>query len=362
MAYCRKGCIIAKSNVTSRALAEINMQRDSKKALLLINLGSPQAPEAKAVQRYLNEFLMDKYVLDFPYLFRLPLVKMLITPKRAPGSAAAYRRIWRADGSPLIRLAEIMRDALQSKVDFPVYLAMRYGGPSVDEIIKKIRVEHPSLEELRVCPLYPQYTMSSYLTAVVAAKKAAKKYGLDKILKFISPFYHRQEYIAALANSIRPYLEMPYDKILFSYHGLPERHMRKDDKKIAQEKDTLKDFVLPEVNYQKQCIATTRLITDFLNLPKDKFETSFQSRLTQAGNEWIKPYTAVRLEELPGEGVKRLLVVCPAFINDCLETLDEIVIEGKQAFETAGGANLSYIPCLNDNPEWVSVMSRWANE
>jgi ferrochelatase len=338
------------------------MQRDRKKALLLINLGSPQAPEAKDVQRYLNEFLMDKYVLDFPYIFRLPLVKMLITPKRSPESAAAYRRIWRADGSPLIKLAEIMSDTLQSKVDFPVYLAMRYGSPSIDAVMKKIRAENPSVEELKVFPLYPQYTMSSYLTAAVAAKKAAKRYGLDRRLKFISPFYHRPEYIAALANSIRPYLEKPYDKLLFSYHGLPERHMRKDDEKIAREKDTMKDYALPEINYQKQCMATTAMVSSFLNLPKEKVATSFQSRLTQAGNEWIKPYTAVRLEELPQEGVKRLLVVCPAFINDCLETLDEIVIEGKRAFETAGGENLTYIPCLNDNAEWVSIMGRWANE
>ncbi len=331
-----------------------------------MNLGSPDSTDPKDVQRYLNEFLMDTNVLDFPVVFRYPLVHWIISPFRAPKSAEAYKRVWRPDGSPLIALSRQLGDAVQQKLDYPVVLAMRYGNPCPKAVLDQLREEHPDIKELLVFPLYPHYTMSSYRTAVDYVKKVHKQSGYPFSLSFISPFYNHPDYIAALSERIRPYLDRPYDKILFSYHGLPERHMRKDDQTIATTLaagDKVKaGFVMPPVNYQKQCLETTQLVTAFLNIPQERVETSFQSRLTQAGNEWIKPYTAVRLEALPQEGVQRLLVVCPAFINDCLETLEEIAMEGKHAFEHAGGTELTYIPCLNDSPQWVDTIVRWVEK
>lgn len=336
------------------------------KALLLMNLGSPESTASKAVRRYLNEFLMDSRVLDFPAVFRFLLVRCIITPFRASKSAAAYKKVWRQDGSPLIVLSHQLASAVQKKVAYPVAVAMRYGNPSPKAAFDKLQKENPDLKEVVVFPLYPHYTMSSYETAVVYARKIHAKYGYPFRLKFISPFYQEPEYIAALSERIRPYLQEPYDKILFSYHGLPERHMRKDDLTInkvsAAGDQSGNDFVMPAVNYQEQCKATTAMVSAYLGLPADKVETSFQSRLTQAGNEWIKPYTALRLEELPAEGVKKLLVVCPAFINDCLETLEEIEMEGKHAFEESGGKQLQYIPCLNDSALWVDTIVKWVSE
>lgn len=338
----------------------------SGKALVLMNLGSPDSPEVKDVRRYLNEFLMDSRVLDFPAIFRFPLVRGIITPFRSPNSAKAYQKVWRKDGSPLIVLTQKLADSVQKQVDFPVRIAMRYGNPSPRSVFDQLLKAEPSLKEVIAFPLYPHYTMSSYETAVASAKAIHKKYKYPFSLKFISPFYNHPEYIAALAASIAPYLQQEYDKILFSYHGLPERHMRKDDatlqKYAASGRQHELGFTLPAINYQKQCHETTRMVVEALNIPKEKQETTFQSRLKQAGNEWIKPYTAPRLEELPGEGVKKLLVVCPAFINDCLETLEEIAMEGKHAFESSGGDQLTYIPCLNDSATWVNTVAKWVTE
>ncbi len=335
-------------------------------ALLLMNLGSPDSTDVKDVRRYLNEFLMDSRVLDFPVIFRFPLVRWIISPFRAPKSAEAYSRVWRTEGSPLIFLTKQLRDAVQQKVNYPVAVAMRYGNPSPKAAFDQLLRQQPGLRQLTVLPLYPHYTMSSYETAVAYAQKIHKKYKYPFKLKFISPFYHRWEYIMALAESIKPYLTGDYDKILFSYHGLPERHMRKDDatiQRMAPESHEVgAPFALPFINYQKQCFETTKMVVSVLNIPEGKFETSFQSRLVQAGSEWIKPYTAVRLEALPQEGVKKLLVVCPAFINDCLETLEEIEMEGKHSFIESGGESLTYIPCLNSSPQWVDTIVKWIQE
>lgn len=334
------------------------MSHSDNKALLLMNLGSPDAPEKKAVQRYLNQFLMDSNVLDFPALFRFILVKGIITPFRSSATAEAYSKVWTKEGSPLVVLTNKLAAAVQAKVNYPVSVAMRYGNPSPKKAFDDLLQKNPNLKEVVVFPLYPHYTMSSYETAVVYAKEIHKKYKYPFTLKFVDPFYNHPDYIAALANSIRPFLNEPYDKLLFSYHGLPERHMIKDDIKIKQATGK-EGFIYPSKNYQKQCLETTDLVIKYLNIPAEKYETAFQSRLKQAGNEWIKPYTQVRLDELPAEGTKKLLVVCPAFINDCLETLEEIKMQGKEDFTEHGGEDLTYIPCLNDNEEWVDTVVKW---
>lgn len=335
------------------------MSATSEKALLLMNLGSPDAPETKAVKLYLNEFLMDSRVLDFNSIFRYILVRGIITPFRSSKTAAAYSKVWTNEGSPLVVLTNKLANAVQAKVDYPVSVAMRYGNPSPKKTFDQLIKDNPALKEVIVFPLYPHFTMSSYETAVVYAKEIHKKYKYPFQLKFISPFYDNSVYIAALSESIKPFLNEPHDKILFSYHGLPERHMLKDDITISKGSS---DFKMPAKNYQKQCLETTDLVAKYLGIPEGKYETAFQSRLKQAGNEWIKPYTQFRLNELPQEGVKKILVVCPAFINDCLETLEEIKMEGRKDFKENGGEELTYIPCLNDNAQWVDTVVKWSDE
>jgi len=337
------------------------MSDTSNKALVLMNLGSPDAPETKAVRRYLNQFLMDKYVLDFPAFFRFILVHGIITPFRASKSAEGYKKVWTKEGSPLVVLTNRLAKAVQQKVKYPVSVAMRYGKPSPRAAFDQLMKEHPNVKEVVVFPLYPHFTMSSYETGVEYAKEIHKKYKYPFKLKFVSPFYNNPEFISALANRIKPFLNQPYDKILFSYHGLPERHMVKDDIKIKNSKGD-EGYMMPSINYQKQCFETTKAVVALLNIPEGKYETAFQSRLKQAGPEWIKPYTQVRLDELPAEGIKKLLVICPAFINDCLETLEEIQMEGRKDFKEHGGEELTYIPCLNDDAQWVDTVVKWTNE
>lgn len=333
------------------------MAENHHTALLLTNLGSPDSTEVKDVKKYLNEFLMDERVIDFPYWFRFLLMRCIVVPRRAPESAKAYRKIWTKEGSPLIVEAEKLAQKVRRKTDMPVALSMRYQNPTTAAAFDALLKQNPDLKEVIVLPLYPQYTMSSFDTAVAEVKRVHQKKKYSFRLRFLNPFYNHPDYIAALSAQIKPFLADNFDKILFSYHGLPERHMRKDDERIAKGESL---FKLPTVNYQKQAYETTRLVAEYLGIPEAKYEVAFQSRLKSAGNEWIKPYTQVRLLELPKEGIKRLLVVCPAFINDCLETLEEIALRGKEDFEAAGGENLTLIPCINDQEQFADTIVKWA--
>ncbi|MCW3074240.1 MAG: ferrochelatase [Flaviaesturariibacter sp.] len=335
-----------------------------KQAVLLMNLGSPDSTEIKDLKKYLDEFLMDERVIDKPYWLRALLVKGIIVPFRAPKSAEAYKSIWTDEGSPLIVLSKQLERALDKEVDQSVALAMRYGNPSPKQGFDELVAANPDLEEVIAVPLYPHYAMSSYETAVEFAKEHHQKGGYKFKLSFIKPFYDDADYIAALAESIKPYLENEYDQVLFSYHGIPERHVTKCD---PTGKHCLKMDNCCEVPseahaycYRHQCWTTTQLVADKLGIPKEKRGFSFQSRLGR--DPWLKPYTAMRLKELPNEGVKKVLVVCPAFVSDCLETLEEMGEEGKEFFLHAGGESFQLIPCLNVNPLWVGALAGWVRE
>ncbi len=326
-----------------------------------MNLGSPDSTEVKAVRRYLNEFLMDRRVIDYPYFFRLILVGGIIAPTRAPRSAEAYKKVWTNEGSPLIVLTKQLQAALQQNVQKPVEIAMRYGKPKMKEAFDNLMKRMPGLEEVIAVPLYPHYAMSSYETAVEHAKEVHRKKKYSFSLSFIKPFYNEENFIHALTESMRPYLQQQYDLMLFSYHGLPERHMKKAD---ATHTHCLKVKNCCEVAspahatcYRHQCFVTTQMVATNLQIPKEKIGVSFQSRLGR--EEWLKPYTAKRLEELPGEGVKKLVITCPAFVSDCLETLEEIAIEGRESFLQAGGENFTLIPCLNVHPLWVKALEMY---
>ena len=329
-----------------------------------MNLGSPDSTEVKDVRRYLDEFLMDERVIDYPYLFRLLLVKGIIVPFRAPKSAEAYKSIWTKDGSPLVVFTKQLQESLEKQVAEPVEIAMRYGNPTpenaYDNLLKKI----PYLEEVILMPLYPQYAMSSYETAVEYMKEVHRKKEYSFKLTMIEPYYDNEDYIRALSESIKPYLQKDFDKLLFSYHGVPERHILKGDitgNHCLKSSDCC-DIVSPahKYCYRHHCFKTTGLVVDELQIPKEKFELSFQSRLGR--DKWLTPYTAQRLSELPNEGAKKLLVACPAFVSDCLETLEEIAEQGKEIFLHAGGKSFTMIPCLNTHPLWVNAIAKWVTQ
>lgn len=336
----------------------------SKRGIVLVNLGSPDSTEVKDVRRYLNEFLMDERVIDMPYVLRLLLVRGIIVPFRAPKSAEAYRSIWWKEGSPLIVLSKQLQNAVQKNFAEPVEIAMRYGNPSPKEAYDKLMKQVPGLEEVIMLPLYPHYAMSSYETAVVYMKEIHKKYKYPFKLTTIEPYYNNTEYVNALAESVKPYLQNDFDKILFSYHGVPERHIYKGDitgNHCLKVNDCCHVSSAAHAKcYRHQTFVTTELTTAALNLPKEKVEQSFQSRLGR--DPWLTPYTAQRLAELPQEGVKKLLVACPAFVSDCLETLEEIAEEGKEIFLHAGGESFTMIPCLNTHPLWIDAVVKWIKE
>jgi len=335
-----------------------------KRAVVLMNLGSPDSTEVKDVKRYLDEFLMDERVIDKPWLLRALLVKGIIVPFRSPKSAEAYKKIWIEKGSPLIVISKQLMDALKKEIEEPVVIAMRYGTPSPKEAYDELLEKNPDLEEVIAVPMYPHYAMSSYETAVEYAKEQYKKGGYKFKITFIKPFYNNEDYIHALCESIRPHLEKDYDRIMFSYHGIPERHILKSD---VTGQHCLKVPNCCEVPseahkycYRHQCWTTTKLVVEKLNIPKEKWGFSFQSRL---GNDpWLKPYTAVRLAELPKEGIKKVIVVCPAFVSDCLETLEEMGEEGRDIFLHAGGESFDLIPCMNVHPLWVSALAKWISK
>lgn len=341
----------------------LNMPQNKQTAFVLMNLGSPDSTQVKDVKKYLNEFLMDERVIDIPFIARVLLVRGIIVPFRAPKSAEAYKTIWTDEGSPLIVFTRKLQQALQQQVSDPVSVAMRYGASSPAQAYDELLKQNPELKEVIIIPLYPHYAMSSYETAVEYAKEqyAAKKYPFT--ITFIKPFYKEPGYIQALASNIQPWLEKEYDHILFSYHGIPERHIRKSDTTgchcLQVNNCCETDSPAHATCYRHQVFTTTKLVTEQLNIPANKFSISFQSRL---GKGWLQPFTDIRLEEMPKEGIKKLLIVCPAFVSDCLETLEEIDERGKASFLQAGGESYTMIRCLNTHPLWVGALVKWVEE
>lgn len=328
-----------------------------------MNLGSPDSTSVKDVRKYLNEFLMDGKVIDIPYALRTILVKGIVVPFRAPKSAEAYSTIWTDKGSPLIQNTKDLQQAVQAKINDPVFIAMRYGNPSPKFTYDQIMEHHPDVEEVILFPLYPHFAMSSYETAVDYMKEIHEKYQYKFSLATIKPYYNNPSYIEALAESMKPHLSQEYDKILFSYHGIPARHVRKSDTTGCHCLKVNDCCNVPskahETCYRHQVFTTTKLVTEKLQIPNNKFELSFQSRL---GSGWLQPFTDIRLKELPKEGVKKLLIICPAFVSDCLETLEEIEERGKEIFIEAGGESYHMIPCMNTNPSWVNTIVKFISE
>ena len=334
-----------------------------KKGVLLVNLGSPDSTETKDVKKYLDEFLMDERVIDLPYLLRALLVKGIILNTRPKKSAKAYKKIWWPEGSPLIVLSKRLQTNLQKKVSLPVELAMRYGNPSIEHGLTQLN--NQGVDEVLLLPLYPQFAMATTETIVVLAEKIKKEKFPTMKLEILPAFYNKKDYIKNLADSIQDSLQnFKSDYILFSYHGVPERHIRKSDvtKRHCQINNTC--CVTPseahDFCYRHQCLETTRQVAEVLGLEEGKFSTSFQSRLGR--DPWLHPYTDATIDGLAQKGIKKLAVVTPAFVSDCLETLEEIGMEAAESFKENGGEHFLSIPCLNDREDWVHTLTSWVQE
>lgn len=329
-----------------------------QKAVLLVNLGSPDSPSVPDVRRYLREFLMDGRVLDAPWPIRFGVVHFAILPRRPHESAHAYEKIWTSEGSPLVATSHRVRAALQRRVHIPVEVAMRYQNPSIDSALGKLAAQ--DVKELLLIPLFPHYAMSSFETAVERVKDGIRKIASGMRLHVQPPYYDLPDYLDALVTSAAPHLKQPYDHLLFSFHGLPERHLRKSDTTGCHCLKVPNCCEMPSpahaTCYRAQCFQTTKAFVARAGVPKEKFSVAFQSRLGR--DPWLKPYSDHELERLPRAGVKRLLVMCPAFVSDCLETLEEIGMRGRQAFREAGGEELTLIPCLNEDPAWLGALER----
>lgn len=333
------------------------------KGVLLVNLGSPDSPTAKDVKPYLDEFLMDERVIDVPKIFRNILVRGIILQTRPKKSAKAYAKIWWDEGSPLIVLSERFANKVQQHTNMPVALGMRYGTMSIKNALQELKDK--GVDEVLLVPLYPHYAMSSFETVVVKTMEVKEESFPEMKITTLPAFYKSPEYIKVLSESIADGLkDFDYDHILFSYHGIPERHIRKSDPTKFHCKIDGSccgvNSVAHNTCYRHQVYETTELVKAYLGLSEEQTSTSFQSRL--AGDPWLKPYTDYEFVRLAKEGKKKLAVVTAAFVSDCLETLEEIAMEGKEQFEEAGGESYKHIPCLNDNDAWVAVMAKWVNE
>jgi ferrochelatase len=329
------------------------------KGVLLVNLGSPDSPSVSGVRRYLNEFLMDGRVIDTPWPLRRLIVGMILI-NRPKESAHAYEKIWTPEGSPLVVISRHVREKLQERVSLPVELAMRYQNPSIESAIRSLAEQ--KVDETQLIPLFPHYAMSSYETAVVRVKEVAAKLAPQMRIAVQPPYFDAPDYIAALVASAKDYLDAGYDHLLFSFHGLPERHLKKSDKTgkhCLTAPNCCEIASLAHATcYRAQCFKTVAAFVKLAGVPAGKFSVSFQSRLGK--DPWLKPYTDFELAELPKRGVKKLLVVCPAFVSDCLETLEEIGIRGRETFLQAGGREFAQIPCLNGHPLWIAALEKMA--
>ncbi|PBQ32625.1 ferrochelatase [Sphingobacteriaceae bacterium] len=335
-----------------------------KKAVLLINLGTPDAPSAGKVGKYLTEFLNDKRVIDINPVGRFILVNLIIVPFRSFKSSKLYQAIWTKEGSPLLLNSILLKEKLQAKLgnDYIVELAMRYQTPGIKSVLEKLRAQRP--EKIHVLPLYPQYASSSTGSTLEEVFDKIKGWEVIPNLNIISKFYDHPRFIEALVSQAKKYKIEDYDHVLFSYHGLPERQIRKGSAHYGG--DTCQMGACcnsitknNQYCYRANCFETTRQLVKALNIPADKHTTAFQSRLD---NKWLKPFSDKVVEELANKGAKKVLVFSPAFVADCLETIYEIGTEYQEIFEHHGGEKITLVESLNASDEWVEAVRGMVTE
>jgi ferrochelatase len=329
-----------------------------KKGILFVNLGTPDSPEVSDVRKYLDQFLMDERVIDIPAFNRTLLVKGIIVPFRSPKTAKLYKEIWDENGSPLLYFSKLQIAMVQEKLgdDYHVELAMRYQSPSILSALENMKAG--LVESIRVIPLFPQYASASTGSVIQKVMEIVGKWQTIPPVSFVNSFHDDPVMIETFAENARRYQPETYDQVLFSFHGLPERQLIKCDHSghHCLKKDNC-CATLTDVNkycYSAQSYDTARLIAEALNIPREKYSVCFQSRL---GKEpWVQPYTSDVLKDLAAKGKKRLLVFCPAFVADCLETLYEVSVEYQEEFKELGGEEVQLVASLNDNPRWIEAM------
>lgn len=345
-------------NIEQQTLSESQTKVKFKTGVLIVNLGTPDSPNTPDVRKYLREFLMDGRVIDIPAIGRWPLVNLIIAPFRSPKSAKIYQELWEERGSPLKFYGEDVEKMLQEKLgdDYVVKLAMRYQSPSMDDGLEQFRKS--GFQKIILVPFFPQYASASTGSVFEKAMKIVGSWQVIPEIKFTNTFYDHPKFIEHFVKTARKYMaENHFDHFLFSYHGLPERHMRKGDCtgevcKLGSCCDTLHS--MNQLCYRAQCFATTRLMVKELGLAEGTYTTSFQSRL---GNDpWIKPYTDDVIKDLAKSGKKSVLAFSPAFVSDCLETTIEVGEEYKEIFEEHGGEHWQLVESLNNSPLWVELL------
>ncbi len=329
--------------------------------VLLLNVGTPDAPEARAVRRYLREFLSDPRVVDLPALLRWPLVHLVILPTRPRTSAEAYRKIWTDEGSPLLVHSRALLEGLRARLGngYAVDLGMRYGQPSIDGALG--RLSQARAERLILVPLFPQLASATTGTALEAVYRRVASLVNVPSVAVVPPFFDDVGFLDAFAQAGRDAMaSFQPDHVLFSFHGLPERQVRKSDESGARCLATSACCAALDGEnrdcYRAHCFFTGRQLAERLGLSEDAWSLSFQSRLGRT--PWIQPHTDATLATLGRRGTKRVLVFCPAFVADCVETLEEVALRGRDQFRAAGGEALELVPSLNARPSWVEALAR----
>lgn len=329
--------------------------QQKRKAVLLINVGTPDKPEVKSVRKYLSEFLNDSYVIDLPWLFRKILVNLIIVPFRAPKSTLLYQQLWEKDGSPLLTNAVKLKEKLSIKLgdEYSVFIAMRYGKPSIKKVLKEI--ESGNFKEVILLPLFPQYASSTTETAIQKTYTEADKLNSFPKIKPVKQFFDHPEFQNAWLSRAMEYNPDNFDHIIFSYHGLPLRHIEKIHPKVSSLECSC-EKEMPEhgkLCYKACCYATTRLMAEKLGLDKKQYSVGFQSRLTK---NWLSPFTDELIVKLAKQGKKKILIFAPSFVADCLETKVELGIDYAKLFRNAGGEKLELVESLNDSDAWINAL------
>jgi len=334
-----------------------------KIGVLVVNLGTPDDPGRGAVYRYLKEFLTDRRVIDYPWLARNLLVRGIIAPFRSGSSSKLYQRLWTPEGSPLKIYGEKLAAGVQEHLGDPfvVELAMRYQSPSIASAIERLISQNVS--EIVVFPLFPQYASATTGSVHDKVMEILPKKDTIPGVRMVNSYYDYAPMIEVFAQNAEQFDLDSYDHILFSYHGIPQRQLRKADTNnhCLQAENCCQNFgPHNQFCYSAQCHATTRAIAKRLNLSTDQYSTTFQSRL--GPEPWTQPYTIKTIEEWAEKGAKKLLVFSPAFVSDCLETTIEIGFEYQEEFEEMGGEHIDLVPSLNDHPMWIKAVADLVKE
>jgi len=333
-----------------------------KKGILLVNLGSPASPKKSDIRRYLKEFLMDPRVLDTPPAVRAIVVYAAILPWQPRRSAEAYKRIWTPEGSPLVVNSRKMQTALQQRLgaQTPVELAMRYQEPGIPAALERLRAQ--GVDDLLVIPLFPHYAMSTYETAAFRVWELAGKIAPEMKVRVLPPFYDDPGYIRALTASAAGALAEDHDLLIFSFHNLPQRHLRKTDPTgrhcLCSADCCERPSPARKKCYRAQCRATARAFAEAAGVLESQYAIAYQSPF--GADRWLEPETDIELARLARSGVRKIAVICPSFVADCLETLEEVAMRCRDIFLTAGGTHFTFIPCLNDDPLWIDALEAMA--